>query len=297
MRLFVSGVRKLRRRLATWVTFGLLAGLLVLIMLAVGATANRVGAPPAERAGVIALLTFPNAYESILSFILGLGGLFAVIYGAAIAGSEWTWGTLKNAVARGESRSRYILLSFGSIAFLIAIGLVVAFAIGVVAAIAGASLAHLSTGGLNDAATLGRLPQNMVRGWFAIIEEGALGFAIATLARSQLAGIGAGIALYFGETFAGIFLPDIVKYLPFNVATASVVTGVRPTGGGFGGGATAAARCQHGPGARLRVADRRARGHGDLHRARGDHRLTRPAVALSAPGRQVRSAARPAGSR
>ena len=42
-----------------------------------------------------------------------------------------------------------------------------------------------------------------------------IGFAVATLARSQLAGIGVGIALYFGEAFASIFLPDIVKYLPF----------------------------------------------------------------------------------
>lgn len=33
--------------------------------------------------------------------------------------------------------------------------------------------------------------------------------------------------------FAGLFLPDIVKYLPFSVANASVSTG---SGGGFGGG-------------------------------------------------------------
>jgi hypothetical protein len=71
------------------------------------------------------------------------------------------------------------------------------------------------------------------RGWFAVVEQAGLGFAIATLARSQLAGIGAGIAFYFGETFATIFLPDIVKYLPFAVARASIDTG---GGGGFGGG-------------------------------------------------------------
>jgi hypothetical protein len=112
---------------------------------------------------------------------------------------------------------------------------VLAFVIGVVAAFIGANLGGVSTAGLNDPATLGRLPGQFVRGWLAIIEEGALGFAIATVARSQLAGIGAGIALYFGETFAGIFLPDIVKYLPFNVATASVSTGAT-SGGGFGGG-------------------------------------------------------------
>lgn len=236
MRLFASGFRKLGRRLATWVTFGLLVGLLVLILVAVGATANQARGGGAGRAAALTLVTFPAAYDAILAFLLGLGGLFAVIYGAAIAGSEWTWGTLKNAVARGESRSRYVLLSFASIAVVIAIGLVLAFVIGVVAALGGAALAGVPTSGLNDAATLGRLPEQFARGWLAIIEEGALGFAIATLARSQLAGIGAGIGLYFGETFAGIFLPDIVKYLPFNVATASVSTGLS-SGGGFGGGA------------------------------------------------------------
>jgi hypothetical protein len=70
------------------------------------------------------------------------------------------------------------------------------------------------------------------RGWFAVVEQAALGFAIATLARSQLAGIGAGIAFYFGETFATIFLPDIIKYMPFAVARAAVDTG---GGGSFGG--------------------------------------------------------------
>jgi len=237
VRLFSSGLRKLVRRLATWLTFGLLAALLVLILIAVGATANRAGATTEQRAAALTLVTFPAAYGSILSFILGLGGLFAVIYGAAVAGSEWTWGTLKNAVARGESRRRYTLLSFAAIAVVIGVGLLLAFLIGVVAAIVGANLAGVPTTGLNDGATLGRLPEQFARGWLAIIEEGALGFAIATLARSQLAGIGAGIGLYFGEMFAGIFLPDIVKYLPFNVATASVSTGAARGGFGGGGGA------------------------------------------------------------
>ncbi|HEY5520493.1 MAG TPA: hypothetical protein VIK08_07540 [Candidatus Limnocylindrales bacterium] len=239
MSLFVSGLRKLRRRPATWVTLGLLAGLLALVVVAVGATSNRAGATGPERTAILSLVTFPAAYDEMLTFILGLGGLFAVIYGAAIAGSEWQWGTLKNAVARGQSRSRYVLLTFASVAVVIAVGLVVTFIVGVIAALVGATIAGVSTAGLSDAPTLGRLPEQFVRGWVAIVEEGALGFAIATLAGSQLAGIGAGIALYFGETFAGIFLPDIVKYLPFSVATASVNTGNSP-GGGFGGRAVAA---------------------------------------------------------
>ena len=71
------------------------------------------------------------------------------------------------------------------------------------------------------------------RGEQLVEEIAGVRLASATLARSQLAGIGAGIAIYFGEQFASIFLPDIVKYLPFNAANAVVAT---TGGGGFGGG-------------------------------------------------------------
>ncbi len=237
MRLFFSGLRKLVRRPATWVTVGLLIGLLALIIIAVGAGAGGRGAR-ASGADPKLLVTFPGAYDRILQFITGLGGLFAVIYGAAIAGSEWGWGTFKAAVARGESRVQYMLASYASIAVMIAFGILITFAVGVIAAIIGANLANVSTSGLGDSATLSDLPERLLRGWLAVVEEGALGFTIATLARSQLAGIGAGIAFYFGEGFASIFLPDIVKYLPFSVANASLVTGTS-TAGVFGGGASA----------------------------------------------------------
>ena len=227
MRLFVSGLQKLATRMATLLTFGLLAGLLVMIDLAVattrGAGSNGGGNP-------LALVTFPGAYDLILSFLFGLGGLFAVIYGAAIAGSEWTWGTLKTAVVRGESRSRYLLATFAAIAVVLAVGLLIAFVIGVGAAVLGSTIAGIPLDGIGDTAVLGGLPEHFVRGWVAITATAALGFAVATLARSQLAGIGVGIAFYFGETFAGIFLPDVVRYLPFHLSQAAVGGGE-----GFGG--------------------------------------------------------------
>jgi ABC-2 type transport system permease protein len=239
MRLFVAGLRKLVRRPATYVTFGLLVGLLALILLAVGATAGR---PESGANGQAALLlvTFPQAYTFVLSFILGLGGLFAVIYGAAVAGSEWSWGTLKAAVARGESRSRYQLLSFAAIAVMVGLGLLVAFGVGVLVAAIAATIGGVSTAGLSDGEALRALPELFARGWVGMIEQGALGFAIATLARSQLAGIGVGIAVYFGEQFASIFLPDIVKYLPFDAASAVVATPSGFGGGGNGGPVVAA---------------------------------------------------------
>ena len=234
MRVFVSGLRKLVGRPASFVSVGLLVGLLGLILIAAATVGQNGSGRNAENAK--ALLTFPGAYDLILSFMFGLGGLVAVIYGAAIAGSEWSWGTLKNAVARGESRARYMLTTFAAIVVMLAVGLAITFAAGLALALLSATIAGISTAGVSDADTLQRLPALAARGWFAVVEQASLGFAIATLARSQLAGIGAGIAFYFGETFARIFLPDIIKYMPFAVAQASVNTAGSPGAAGGGGG-------------------------------------------------------------
>ena len=227
--------------------------------------------------------------------MFGLGGLVAVIYGAAVAGSEWSWGTLKTAVARGESRTRYMLGTFAAIVVMIAVGLAITFVLGVVLALIGATIAGVSTAGLTDADTLARLPAMAARGWFAVVEQAALGFAIATLARSQLAGIGAGIAFYFGETFATIFLPDIVKYLPFAVARASIDTGAGGGFGGGGGGLQRRAGAGHGARARRRLAGRLAARDRAVHRARRDHGLAqgfRPEIVRSG-SRRSRSDAVP----
>ncbi len=108
--------------------------------------------------------------------------------------------------------------------------MLVAFGIGFVVTVIAAGLAQVPLTGIDDAATIGTFPELLARGWLALAEAAGLGFAIATLARSQLAGIGVGIAVYFGEQFATIFLPDIVKYFPFNAANAVV-----ETSGSFGG--------------------------------------------------------------
>jgi ABC-type transport system involved in multi-copper enzyme maturation permease subunit len=216
--------------------------LILLIYLAVSAsykTIAETGAPNAEqsRQGIRLLLTFPGAYAGVISFITGLGGLLAIAYGASAAGADWGWGMVKVAVARGESRSRYILSKLVAVLLMIAVGFLIAYAVGVLAAIVAALIAGIDVSGLSDSSVVGRLPEQLVRGWWGIAEEATIGFAIATVARSQLAGLGAGIALYFVEQFSTIFLPDVVRYLPFHVASSAlrVTTGTGGPGGGGGG--------------------------------------------------------------
>jgi hypothetical protein len=227
MRLLRANLRKLVRRPASWVTLVLLVALLALIYLAVIAATQTTDDPQAA-IGARLFVTFPAAYELILTLILGIGGLLGVTYGAAIAGSEWGWGTLKAAVARGESRTRYTLLNFGAVAIFVWIGLLAAFLIGILASAAGALLLNVSLSGLTDTDGLLRLPELLGRAGLALAMNAAFGFAIATIARSQLAGIAVGVGLYFAEGIAGIFLPDVFQWFPFSASGA--VTS--PDGGG-----------------------------------------------------------------
>ena len=69
--------------------------------------------------------------------------------------------------------------------------------------------------------------------------EAAIGFAIATVARSQLAGIGVGIGLLVVQNIAGIFLPNVFKWFPFSAASAVIADTSAGGGGGGGGGGPA----------------------------------------------------------
>jgi ABC-2 type transport system permease protein len=236
MRLLRSNIAKLRRRPASWVTILLLIGLLVLIILLVTVASRSSRDPQAELASRM-FLTFPGAYDLVMGMVLGIGGLLAVTYGAAIAGSEWGWGTLKAAVARGESRILYTLMNYAGVAIFTWIGIVLAFLVGIIVSAIGATISGIGLSGMTDADALRGLPELFGRAGLAMAMNAALGFAIATVARSQLAGIGVGIGVFFAEGIAGIFAPDLIKWFPFAASSAVAVrSGELAVGGGGDGG-------------------------------------------------------------
>jgi hypothetical protein len=242
MRLLGGELRKLAKRPASFVTLGIQLAIVVLIYLAVAlryghGVIGSGGDSAAGQAGMRLLLTFPSAYGGALGLVTGLGGLLALAFGGAASGADWGWGMVKVAIARGESRTRYVLAKLLAVEIFVALGLAVAFGLAVLAALAAATYVGLPTSGLTDSSVLDRLPEQVARGYLGMAEQTAIGFAIATVARSQLAGLGAGIALYFVEQFATIFLADIIRYFPFHVAQSALqltVAGAGTAGGGNG---------------------------------------------------------------
>jgi len=233
VRLLRSDLRKLRSRPVTWITLLLLVGLdaLVLFSIVIG---SRLSADPVTSIQMRQYLTFPGAFELTLARLVGVGGMLAAAYGAAIAGSEWGWGTLKAAIARGESRSRLTLTGFLAVTIYACLGLLVVFAV----AVALTALAAVATGvdisGLAETSALLALPEPYLRACVGIAMSTAIGYAIATVARSQMAGIVLAIGLYFAESIAGIFAPHVFKWFPFT-ASSAVVRGVEFDSGSVGG--------------------------------------------------------------
>jgi hypothetical protein len=250
MRLVRAELLKARRRQATWV-------LLIVALVLMGVTFLLVGLGLQFNR----LLEFPQMYAIIGQFAFGLGGLFAVVYAAAFVGADWNWGVLRNVIARGESRAGYLLAKAAALAILLAIAALIVFALGMVMVYLTGLVYNVPVASPLRGRGLADLFDNLILGYPVLLQRAALGFAVAVILRSQLAGAVIGIALYVGEAILTTILtgitiaqnlggligeggfqpigPEWYQYLPIsiggNVLNAlpggSVATGVAAGGG------------------------------------------------------------------
>lgn len=190
---------KLRRRWASYVVLLLLIGLMALIFFVIGSAGSLPG-------GARGLVTFPSVYGIINQFVFGLGSLLAIAYAAAIGGADWNWGVIRVIVARGESRSRYMLAKFVAVALALLVGVLVSFAAGILFTYMAAGMSGGSAGNPLSSAALDGLVRSLYLGFPVLVERAAIGFAVAVLLRSQLAGVVVGIVLYLGEAILGAIL-------------------------------------------------------------------------------------------
>lgn len=206
IRLVGAELLKLRRRWATYVVLGVLVMLMALVYLLIGALSDRTSG---AGAGVNLILRFPNAYAVINQFVFGLGSLLAVAYAAAIGGADWNWGVLRVVVARGEGRSRYVVAKALGIAIVLVIGVVIAYASGIVFTLVAAGIASVDAGSPLGPSSSETLWQSLVLGTFVLLQRASIGYAVAVLTRSQVAGVVVGIILFLGESILATILTVI----------------------------------------------------------------------------------------
>lgn len=204
MRMLRAELLKIRRRWASYIVLLLLISFMALVYVLVGFSIHRGGGTST------AILEFPSTYAVIDQFAFGLlGSLLAVAYAGAIAGADWNWGVFRLVVARGESRGGYIVAKFAAIAIALFIGVLIVFLAGIALTFVAGALAGVDVGDPLSSVGGNDLFRSIYLGYPVLLERAAIGFAVAVLMRSQVAGIVVGIVLYIGEGILGLLLTAI----------------------------------------------------------------------------------------
>lgn len=231
MRLLRASLLKLWRRPATRRTFLVVAGILALIYLSIAGSIQQL--PPDQRQGIESILVFPAAYSGLGTFLVSFGSIAVAALAGLAAGAEWAWGTFRVAVARGESRVRYVVATFAALAILAAIACVLLYIVGVVLTIVGDVLGGVDPGNPADPDGLARVPAIVIGGAAAVITSAAIGFALSFVLRNQIAGIVGVVALSIGEQLLSIVIPDDLEQYGPTTSGSLLVTNAGATG--FGG--------------------------------------------------------------
>jgi hypothetical protein len=195
MRLVRAELLKARRRSATWVVFVVAVAIAAAIYLVAGTVLGGVGC---QLTGGC-LVEFPAAYQVANQVVFVLGGLLAVIYAAAFVGADWNWGVLRNVVARGESRVNYLLGKAVALAIIIAIAELLLFFFCIVMTYVAGALYGIPVASPLRGNGVADLLTDLLLGYPVLLERAAIGFAVAVLLRSQLAGGVIGVVLFVGE--------------------------------------------------------------------------------------------------
>lgn len=208
MRLVSAELLKMRRRTMSVVLPVVLIIAMALVFLVIASFLSVVlksaSSSEGPSLGDIGALQFNVIYSIAGDFVFGLGSLFAIIYVGGMVGGDYSWGVLRNAFSRGESRIKYALAKAGALAIGVAIAAFVCLVVGAAMVLIGASILGAGFAPLNlDAGT--DFVKAFGLGTLVLFERGAIGFAVTVLLRSQIAGIVVGVILYIAEPFiAGI---------------------------------------------------------------------------------------------
>ncbi len=234
MRLAIAGIRKYWTRSATILSLVLAVGFVALEFVLAGVGYRSAsGGTTIDKATATWLLTFPDAFDAILAIAFEFVAIIGLIYVATASGSEWTWGTLKVAVARGHSRWGYTLSTFGSLAIIVLVGLALGVLAGVVGVAMGASIAGFPMGNPLDLSALPQFFVKFARAGIGIVALTSVGYAAAMVAKNQMAGIGTVIVYFIFSIVAPALLPqivrDILRYQPFSTAADAIGLSGPPT--------------------------------------------------------------------
>jgi len=145
-------------------------------------------------------LVLPTAMEGVFNSVPGLGMILVAILAASAVGTEYGWGTLRQTLARGTSRPRYLTSKLLSIAIITFIGVIIAVAVGLIATIITSMLVE---GGIEWGSFIGYFMASLGRTLLVLVVYISMATFFSVLLRSSALGIMVTIAWIIGDSIIG----------------------------------------------------------------------------------------------
>jgi ABC-type transport system involved in multi-copper enzyme maturation permease subunit len=181
------------------------------------------------------MIVLPDAMQNVFNSIPGLGIILVAIMAASTIGNEYAWGTLRQTLARGTSRPRYLTSKLVSIGIATLIGVLIAIAVGLTATIITSMVIE---GEIIWGSLVGYFFTSLGRTLLVLVVYISMATFFAVLLRSSGLGIMVTIAWFIGESIIGGllsmssgWLADIPQYLiMFNTNELLALNSLNPQG-------------------------------------------------------------------
>lgn len=229
---FQIELTKIYRRTMTWVLVGvlalLMAGLYVALYIILQSSLSDPSASPDTIESLRAILSWPQAFSTLLGFVSGsaLGGLVLVVLTGATMAQEYSWRTAHLWLSRGLPRSTFLM---GKYTALVMVALLVVLTPLLVGTPLTAWFTHQLTGSLSLAGlNVAQLALSILRTAYTLLPYIALTFLVAVLTRSTAAAIAVGLVytllveniLLQLPSLAGGIWAEMAAYMPGSLTQA-----------------------------------------------------------------------------
>jgi ABC-2 type transport system permease protein len=153
-----------------------------------------------EQRDAIRAFSIPWSLQGLLDSGQFWGSLITGIFASSTVATEFGWGTVRQALIRGQSRARYLALKIAAITVAAAAGLLLAFFFGLLVSLFSMSLADRTiTLDVPGGPSVPEIALMVLRAGYCIIPYGMLAFCLSTVARSTTAGVITVVLFLFGE--------------------------------------------------------------------------------------------------
>lgn len=232
---------KIRKRRATWIMFGVFLGFVAFMMVAIRPIiAADEGRDSLEFGLANEAMRFPMGFAVLVLFVSQMGRWILIVFAALVVGSEYGRGTVRQVMARGASRNRYLAAKLVAIMASALLAMLLTMVLGVGFMILGDSLVDTWDPTL-PAGFFGDLAGDALRTFGVLIVFALVAFCIAVLTRSAAGGLGLGLGYLFVEAILvplfgvfGGFWKDLADFFLTSLAS-SVMAGNRLGVGRFFG--------------------------------------------------------------